>query len=230
MKNKNFQIWDEIFQNNEWGKYPPVAVIKFIAKNFYKTKNRKDIKILEIGSGTGANLWFCAREGFSVYGMDGSQAAVDRMLDRFKNENLSDNILGVSVGDYYDKLDNIEDESLDAILDVESLYCNPFDKSREIVKKSFDKLKMGGVMFSLTFADGTYGLDGENIDYHAVLPKKGPMAKKGFTRYTTRNDIEKLYKLDDNKIINIEKQVLYINNNESIQEWIIELRKNESSK
>jgi len=59
----NIKLWDEIYQSNEWGKYPPVPVIRFIAKNFYKDKNRKEIKILELGSGTGANLWFCAREG-----------------------------------------------------------------------------------------------------------------------------------------------------------------------
>jgi len=225
MIDNNLEIWENIFQNNEWGKYPPVAVIKFIAKNFYKVKNRKDIKILEIGSGTGANLWFCAREGFSVYGIDGSKTAVDRMLKRFEDENLVDNLFGTSVGDYYDKLDDIEDESLDAIIDIESLYCNSFDKSREIVQKAFNKLKVGGVMFSLTFADGTYGLDGENIDYHAVLPIDGPMADKGFTRYTTKDDIVKLYKLYNNEISNIERQELHLNNGEVLKEWIIELQK-----
>jgi len=221
----NIQIWEEIFQNNEWGKYPAVAVIKFIAKNFYSAKNRKEIKILEIGSGTGANLWFCAREGFSVYGIDGSQTAVERMLYRFNEEDLSDKIIGSSVGDYYKKLDDIDDNSFDAIIDVESLYCNSFDKSREIIKKSFDKLKIDGVMFSLTFADGTYGLDGENIDYHALLPSSGPMSGKGYTRYTTEEDIEKLYKLNNNEVINIERQELHLNNGKAIKEWIIELKK-----
>ena len=225
MKNENLQIWENVFQNNEWGKYPPVSLIKFIAKNFYKVQNRKNIKILELGSGTGANLWFCAREGFSVYGIDGSKTAVSRMLGRFNDENLNDQIIGISIGDYYDKLDDIEDESFDAVIDIESLYCNSFDKSKKIIQKSFDKLKSGGMMFSLTFADGTYGLDGKNIDYHAVLPTEGPMANMGFGRYVTKHDIEKLYKLKDNKIINIEKQILCMNNNEVVKEWIIEIRK-----
>jgi len=224
-ENDNLEIWENIFQNNEWGKYPPAAIIKFIAKNFYKVKNRKNIKILEIGSGTGANLWFCAREGFSVYGIDGSKTAVNRMKNRFKNENLIDNLLGVGIGDYYNKLDEIENESLDAIIDVESLYCNSFEKSRKILEKSFKKLKLNGVMFSLTFANGTYGLDGKTIEYHAVLPTKGPMANKGFTRYTTKEDIVKLYKLYNNEITNIERQELHFSNGEALKEWIIELRK-----
>lgn len=221
----NLEIWEDIFQNNEWGKYPAVTVIKFIAKNFYKSPERKDVKILEIGSGTGANLWFCAREGFSVYAIDGSQSAVNRMVERFKEENLDTCVVSAKVGDYFDKLDEFEDNYFDAILDVESLYCNPFDKSREIVKKAFAKLKQGGVMFSLTFADGTYGVDGEEIDYHAVLPKDGPMADKGFTRYTTKEDIEKLYKLPNNMITNIERHEQHLSNGEAVKEWIIELKK-----
>ena len=140
----NIKLWDEIYQSNEWGKYPPVPVIRFIAKNFYKDKNRKEIKILELGSGTGANLWFCAREGFSVYGIDGSLTAVSRMLERFKDENLTDMLIGSSVGDYYDQLHKLQDNYFDAIIDAESLYCNSFERSKEIVKSAFDKLKTGG--------------------------------------------------------------------------------------
>ena len=222
---KNLDLWNDIFQNNEWGKYPAVSVIKFIAKNFYKEPNRKNIKILELGSGTGANLWFCAREGFSVYGIDGSKVAIERMLNRFENENLNEMIIGTNVGDYYEKLDELENDYFDAILDVESLYCNSFERSRKIVEKSFSKLKLGGVMFSLTFSDGTYGLDGESIDYHAVSPKDGPMKNMGFTRYTTKEDIEKLYKLNNNKITNIERQELHLDEERVIKEWIIELQK-----
>jgi SAM-dependent methyltransferase len=225
MKNDNLEIWENIFKDNEWGKYPSVAVIKFIAKNFYSVPNRKEIKILEIGSGTGANLWFCAREGFSVYGIDGSETAVNRMITRFKEEKLSSNIVGTSVGDYFDKLDDIENNSFDAIIDVESLYCNSFNKSKKIVEKVFDKLKVGGVMFSLTFADGTYGVEGDEIDYHAVLPIEGPMANMGFTRYTTKDDIEKIYKLTNNEISNIERQDLNFSNGKILKEWIIELKK-----
>jgi len=209
------------------GKYPPESVIRFMAINFYKSKNRKDIKVLEVGSGGGANLWFCAREGFSVYGIDGSDTAVDRMIRRFDNEDLSDNLIGTSVGDYYHKLDDLENGAFDAVLDVESLYCNSFEKSKNIVKKCFDKLKPGGLMLSITFADGTYGIEGDEIDYHAVIPIKGNMANKGFTRYTTEDDIEKIYKLDNNKIISIERKDLHLNNGAMLKEWMIELKKDQ---
>jgi len=224
--NNNLQVWEKIFQENEWGKYPALSVIKFVARNFYHVNNRKEVKILEIGSGTGANLWFCAREGFSVIGLEGSQTAIDRMKERFTNEKLTDFLLDVKCGDYFDTLDDIEDDSIDAILDLESLYCNSFKRSKKIVEKLFNKLKSGGVMLSQTFTDGTWGLDGKEIDYHTVLPKEGPMANMGTGRYVTKNDIEKLYKLNNNTITNIERFEQHLNNRKIIKEWIIELRKN----
>ena len=116
-------------------------------------------------------------------------------------------------------------ESIDAIIDVESLYCNSFIRTKEVIEKCFEKLKPNGVMLSLTFADKSWGFTGGECDYHAVFPEDGPMSGKGFSRYTTKNDIEKLYKLNDNKIERIEKQEYYYNQNNVIKEWIIEIKK-----
>ena len=142
--NKNLEIWEDIFQNNEWGKYPSLAVVRFVARNFYKATNRKDIRILELGCGTGANLWYCAREGFSVIGLDGSKTALNTMISRFNAEHLNSNLIYARDGDYSLTIEDIEDDSLDAIIDVESLYCNSFIKTRQIIQKSFKKLKVGG--------------------------------------------------------------------------------------
>ena len=131
--NKNLEIWEDIFQNNEWGKYPSLAVVRFVARNFYKAPNRKDIRILELGCGTGANLWYCAREGFSVIGLDGSKTALNTMISRFNAEHLNSNLIYARDGDYSLTIEDIEDDSLDAIIDVESLYCNSFSKTRQII-------------------------------------------------------------------------------------------------
>lgn len=221
----NLEIWEDIFKNNEWGKYPPISVIRFVARNFYSAKDRKDIKILELGAGTGANLWFCAREGFSVYGVEGSETASNIAKERFAKEGLEEYLIDMKVGDYYQRLNDFEDGFFDAIIDVESLYCNSFDKSREIIELAFRKLKDGGKMFSLTFADNTWGVEGEEVDYHAVIPESGPMSGKGFTRYTTKEDIKRLYLLENNEITNIERHEQHLQNGESIKEWVIELKK-----
>jgi len=226
VSNKNLDIWEDIFQNNEWGKYPPVALIRMIARNFYKVKSRESVRILELGSGTGANLWYMAREGFTVYGIDGSKTACDYALNRLDSEKLSNRLGSIQVGDYFDKLHEFEDEYFDAIIDVESLYCNSFDKTRVILELAMSKLKPEGKLFSLSFSEGTWGLVGDEVNYHAVMPTEGPMAKKGFSRYMTRDDVINLYKFDNNEIKSIEIQELHLDNHEVIKEWIIEVWKN----
>ncbi len=59
-------VWEEIFRRKEWGKYPPEHVIRFVARNFYRVADRASIRLLEIGCGPGANIWFMTREGFTV--------------------------------------------------------------------------------------------------------------------------------------------------------------------
>ena len=222
----NSEIWEEIFSNNEWGKYPPVSVIKFVAKNFYSVQDRKQIKILEIGSGPGANLWYMAREGFTVYGIDFSETACERAIKRLKNESVSERIGEILTGDYGEKLVEFEDAFFDAIVDVESLYCNSFENSKKIIEICLTKLKPGGRMFSQTFSEKHWGFAEVNeVEYHAAYPDTGPLAAKGYARYTTREDIDKLYKSDNSFIENIELQELQLNNGKRISEWLIEVER-----
>ncbi len=117
----NEEIWENIFSNKEWGKYPSENLIRFIARNFYNVKNRNEIRILELGLGTGANLWFCAREGFRVSGIEWSKTGVERFQKRLDDENLSSQIDEIKIGDYEQKLDEFKDESFDAWIDSYSL-------------------------------------------------------------------------------------------------------------
>src|ERR1022692_4131077 len=95
------EVWEQLFSSQEWGKYPPEHVIRFIARNFYRSANRKAVKILEVGCGPGANLWFMAKEGFDVYGIDGSTSAIRYAGERLCREGLSVNLM---VGDFCARL------------------------------------------------------------------------------------------------------------------------------
>lgn len=111
-------IWESVFKNQEWGKYPGESLIQFIARNFYALE-RKNIRLLEVGCGTGANVWYMSREKFDVYGIDGSDTAIRIARDRLKSENLEATL---QVGDIL-KLP-FDDSIFDGVIDFECIYAN----------------------------------------------------------------------------------------------------------
>ena len=205
----NAEIWEQIFSNKEWGKYPSEAFIRFIARNFYNAVKRADIHILELGLGTGANLWFCAREGFSVSGIEWSKTGIKRFKERLESENLHSHIKELKIGDYLEKLDEFEDESFDAWCDSYSLAYNDFEKTKMIIEKAIKKLKLGGKFFSVTPSLNNYGfISDENLGYHSCKPTQGSDAFTGIIRYCDNEDIKKLYEGKNYKITGIKINVL----------------------
>ncbi len=182
------KVWDDVFLNQEWGKYPSEDLIRFTAKNFYKSNNRNAIKILEVGCGVGANLWYLSREGFSVYGIDGSEIAVKKAIHRLNEEFLewSGNVIQ---GDIL----NIpyQNNFFDAVIDSEAIYANNFDNAKKIYNEIHRVLKPGGKLFTKHFANGCWGdKTGESVGYNSWIVEEGPMKGKGFTRFATEEDMK----------------------------------------
>jgi len=217
------KIWERVFQNQEWGKYPNEELIRFIAKNFYKAKDRKRIKILEIGCGPGANLWYLAREGFCVYGIDGSITAIKKAKNRLNGE-VKDWSGDLIVGDITTIPFN--DQFFDAVVDVECLYCNSIEDLDEILNEINRVLKPKGMFFSLTFAKGCWGDEtGKKIGYNAYYVSEGPMKGKGYTRFTSREDIIKFYERIF-EIVSLYQTIRYFPDiDKEIKEWVIECQK-----
>ncbi|GEP89437.1 Methyltransferase domain-containing protein [Chitinophaga terrae (ex Kim and Jung 2007)] len=182
-------IWDNVFLNQEWGKYPSESVIQFIARNFYK-KDRKAIKILEVGCGTGANIWFISREGFQTYGIDGSSVAIDVATKRLAAEGLTSNLICGDISSL-----PYETETFDAVIDVECLYANNRTSTERILEEIKRVLKRNGKFFSRTFSDKMYlGQFYEELTaLEYTNSSDGPLAGKGFTRLSNRESIREIY-------------------------------------
>lgn len=184
-------IWEDVYRQQSWGKYPGEDLIRFVAKNFYRVSDRKNVRILEVGCGPGPNLWYMAREGFSVYGIDGSAVSITQARKRLELEcsGWSGDLL---VGDIV-KLP-FADEFFDAVVDNEAVYCNAYDQSKTIFLEMARVTKRSGKLFSRTFATGSWGdQTGENIGRNAWIVAEGPMLNKGHSRFTAYEDIADLY-------------------------------------
>lgn len=211
------KIWNNVFQTQKWGKYPSESVIRFVARNFYK-ENRRRCKILEVGCGTGANLWYLAREGFDVYGIDGSEAAIKKAKLRLRNDGLQVNL---KVGD----IENLPyaDEYFDGIIDNECLAHNSFLNAEKILREIKRVLKVEGLFYSKTFSNKVYlgniKRPRNKLEFNN-LPE-WPFKDRGFVRLTDRTGIKRLYGKNF-EIISLDNSAFTdCNRARKVSEWII---------
>lgn len=225
MSTKLKEVWDSVYAKQEWGKYPAECLIRFIAKKFYNTERDK-VKILEVGCGPGANIWYFAREGFQAYGIDISPIAIKKAKERLADEKLSADLLSGDI-----KKLPYPDKSFDCVVDNECLYCNSLKNTKIILQEIKRVLKDGGLFFSRTFTDEMYvghtqnrisSLEG-NIEYNDI--SDGPFNDKGFGRLINLKGIMKLYGTFF-KIVSIDKMEYTCNNSVfKVSEWLVVCRK-----
>jgi len=181
-------VWEQVFTSQPWGRYPGEDIIRFVARNYYAAPDRAAVRFLEVGCGTGTNLWFLAREGFSASGIEGSQAAAGIARQRLDDEcpgwNAAPRRGEVVVGDMT-KL-AWPDESFDALIDSEAVYCNDFDESCRIYREMHRLARPGGKLFVRTFAQNTWGDGiGKAVGHRRYVADVGPLAGKGPSRFTS---------------------------------------------
>ena len=126
-------------------RYPNEELCRFMGRNFFfiPKEKRHDIKILETGCGSGANLWMIAREGFSAYGIDLSEASLtlcQKMLEQYQTH------AKLSVQDM--SCMNFESCTFDAVVDVFSSYFLNVKNGTRYIKNVWNVLKPNGLFFS----------------------------------------------------------------------------------
>lgn len=146
--------WDTTWENKIYGLgrhlnlYPHHSVVSFLMRKFPQLQNRTKIRVLEVGCGAGNNLWFAAREGFQVAGIDGASSAIEFAEKRFEQDGLKGDL---RVGDFQ-SLD-WDSGIFDIVIDRQSVLCNRLD----VIEQTFDEvkrvLKRGGTFFSMMYSD-----------------------------------------------------------------------------
>ena len=132
--------------------YPNEKLVAFLGgAGFFKLpfEDRHKIKVLEVGCGSGGNLWMIAKEGFDVYGIDISEEALDIARHHLKEKwNVNANLCMAS----FDKLP-YPDDFFDIVVDVVSLQHIDIKTSLTALKEINRVLKQGGLFFSYRLSD-----------------------------------------------------------------------------
>ncbi len=184
-------VWDDIYRSRAWGRYPKEELIRFVARRYYAAPDRKAIRFLDLGCGTGASTWYLAREGFTVDAIDGSSVAIERLRARFAEEKLQ---ASLAVGDIADL--PYPDATFDCVLDIACLSCNGPEETRHILRGVLARLKPGGRLFSVSPREGCWGDGiGEKIAECTYRDgRDGPFAGMGTARFASERQVYDLYR------------------------------------
>lgn len=184
-------IWDKIFRSQEWGKYPPEHVIRFVAQRWYKVADRSGVRLLDLGSGPGACTWYMAREGFKVSAIDGSAVGVQRLQDRLKAEHLA---ADARAGDFV--LLPWPDSTFDGVVDNVSLCANPYRACMAAVAEVHRVLKPGGWFLSASFTPRTWGYGkGTEVEPNTYTDiTEGPLKERGRALFMDRAQVDALFR------------------------------------
>ena len=128
-------------------RYPNEELLRFIGSNYFglSRAERASIRVLEVGCGSGANLWMLAHEGFETHGIDLSPEGValaKQMLDAW------------SVHAHLAAADMTSlpypSGHFDVVVDVFSSYCLDEEAFARFAVEVARVLKPGGRFFSYT--------------------------------------------------------------------------------
>ena len=174
---QNLALWDRIFGARAWGRYPPEELIRFIARTYREPAARRSIRILEMGCGPGANIWYLVREGFKVSGIDGSKNAIKIAAERLEAEGLAN--ADLRVGNFA-SLPWVN-ETFDAVIDIEALSANLVPVIQSTILEVYRVLKPGGWYFGKMFGTETTGiLSGRLLEPRTTEnATEGPLADIG---------------------------------------------------
>lgn len=223
---RNIAQWDHVFASRNWGRYPPEELVRFVARTFRGPAQRQGLRVLEVGCGPGANLWYLAREGFEIAGIDGSAHAIEQARERLRDEGLSRAAppFDLRVGNFATL--PWPDDLFDLVIDIEAISANSVPVIRSVVPEILRVLKPGGWFFSKMFGPKTSGiLSGSLIDPQtSENPSEGALAGVGVIHAFAEDEIRReLADFTDLKLDWVHRSDG--NGGLEVFEWLVQARK-----
>lgn len=142
--------------------YPNEALLQFMGGNGLFS-GKQSVKVLEVGCGSGANLWMIAKEGHDAYGIDISEEALN-IADRHLQEKWNVKAT-LKLGSFTDI--PFEDNYFDYVVDVVSMQHLDLSTSSAAFSEVYRVLKPEGKFFSMRHGDNStsffHGLTSDSL-------------------------------------------------------------------
>lgn len=116
-----------------------------VASFIYRYKPEKDngeIKILELGSGDGNNVWYLKKEGFNIQGIEIDEDRIKSTYNRLKEDNLECNIANGSFTEL-----PFADNEFDLVFDRAAVTCISLEDAKVVLNEVNRVLKKDGYFY-----------------------------------------------------------------------------------
>lgn len=219
-------IFEEQYQQSGLAsqrRYPNEALLGFLASHYFPLplEQRSKVKILELGCGSGANLWMLAREGFSTWGLDFAPTGLSycqRVLELWGEE------ANLTLGDMTHL--PYASESFDAIVDVVSMQHLDREQHERALAEVSRVLKPGGRFFSYHLGAGSSAFSApsaKKLDEVTLadIPAGYPLAGNGQSCFLSGEQYLELVSAAGLGSISIERQWRTYTSLQSYVEYIL---------
>ncbi len=219
MNRDSFLFWNEKYKQGFIQMYPWDSVVSFVYRHYPEHKPRYEINILEVGCGTASNLWFAAREGFNVTGIDCSEEAIRIARERFQSEGLKAELSIGSITEPFAYADNY----FDMVIDRASITHVGMTEAKATIKEIYRVLAPAGKLFFNPYSkeSSSYRCGKQVEDELTININKGSLMHVGQICFYDESSIKSV--LEDYKILSFNhiKQTDIISSNSTHAEWQI---------
>jgi len=125
-------------------RYPNEELLRFFGRHYFPLprERRREIRVLEVGCGSGANLWMIAREGFDAHGIDLAPEGISLCAQMLEFWGTQATLTPADMTDV-----PYPDSHFDAIVDVFSSYCIDEAGFEKFLDEVSRLLKPGGRIY-----------------------------------------------------------------------------------
>lgn len=127
--------WEALHKKQDGYPNPGIEFLAFMSEYFWE---KKDLKFLDLGAGTGASTLWLSERNISVVAVEMAETACG-LIKRRLSKNSCAEIVNSNILDI-----NFEKNSFDAILALGVLECVGLDNSIELIQRAKDWLKPNG--------------------------------------------------------------------------------------
>lgn len=171
-------VWDGIFAARPWGRWPAEEVVRAVAR--LSSGGTRPLRVLEVGCGPGAQLWYLGHEGHTAVGIDLSEVGIGKARERLRGEGQAPRL---AVGNALAL--PVASASFDLVIDVEAFSCLHEDDTVTAWREAARVARPGGHLVSIAFTPDTHGAtQGRSLGTRTVTDvPDGPIGDLGVVSF-----------------------------------------------